>query len=85
MKIIDINGKQRTVKNNIKVITDTRKNVVGQVCHENVNGELVTTKEMSEVEVNEKFVEVTIIGRNREWVEWYPLEKFEGLNSDIIL
>ena len=85
MKIIDINGKERTVKNNLKIIIDKRSNDCGQVFHENIDGELVAKKEMSIVDVEEKFVEATIIGRSREWVEWYPLKQFEEMNPEIKL
>lgn len=83
IEIIDINGKERHVKNNLKIITDTRSNEVGKVFHENIDGELVSQKEMTIVDVEEQFVEATIIGKNREWVEWYPLKLFEEMNPEI--
>ena len=83
MQIIDINGKKRTAKDNLKIIIDKRSNDCGQIFHENIDGELVAKKEMSIVDVEEKFVEVVIIGRNREWIEWYPLKQFEEMNPEI--
>ncbi len=83
MKIIDINNKERIIKDNFKIITDKRSNECGQVFHENIKGELVAKTEISLVDVEEKFVEVTIIGKMREWVEWYPLEAFEKMNPEI--
>ena len=83
MEIIDINGKKRTIKDSYKIITDKRSNECGQIYHENIEGELISKKEISIVEIEEKFVEVTIIGKNRTWIEWYPLKQFEELNPDI--
>ena len=83
MKIIDINGKERNIKDDFKIVTDIRSNEVGKVFHENVDGELVKKTDMKVVDVEEKFVEVIIIGKNRQWVEWYPLEEFEKLNPGI--
>lgn len=84
MKIIDINGTERTIKDNLKIVTHVRKNESGKVFHENIDGELVTKKEMSETEVEEKYVEVEVVGkRGREWKEWYRLEDFEKLNPSI--
>jgi len=81
MKIIDINGTERIIKDNPKIVTHIRKNESGKVFHENIDGELVTKKEMSEIDVEEKYVEVEIIGKSgREWKEWYNLEEFEKLN-----
>lgn len=31
-------------------------------------------------EVTEPYVEVMIVGKNREWVEWWPLKEFEKSN-----
>jgi len=83
--IIDINGKERNIKDNFKVVTYNRKNDVTTNTFENVDGELITTPEVTEVEVDEKYLEVTIIGKNREWTEWYPLGVFEKLNPEFIL
>lgn len=83
MKIIDINGKKRTIQDNIKIIIDSRSNEVGRVFHENVDGELVAKKEVSIVDVEEQFVEVNIIGKTRKWVEWYPLKEFKEMNPEI--
>ena len=83
MEIIDINGKKRNIKDDIKIIIDKRQNNVSKISHENIDGELVATEDVHSVEVEEKFIEVNIIGNNREWVEWYPLEKFEKMNPDI--
>jgi len=85
MQIIDINGTERTIKELPTIITHIRKNEVGKVFHENVDGKLVTKKDMREVEVEEKFIQVIIVGKNREWKEWYPLEKFEKMNPRITL
>ena len=83
MQITDINGKLRTIKDLPKLIIDTRQNEVNKVSYENIDGELATINNPHIVEVNEKFVEVIIIGRNREWVEWYPLQQFEERNPHI--
>ena len=83
MKIIDINGEERTILDNPKIITDIRKNDCGKISHENVDGELKHFNNVTEVTVEEKFVEVTIVGNKRNWVEWYPLEKFEKMNPGI--
>lgn len=83
MNIIDINGKKRTIKDNLKIITDTRTNHVGRISHENIDGELVAINNDHVVEVEEKFVEATIVGENRVWKEWYPLKEFEELNPNI--
>lgn len=83
MLIIDINGKQRNIKDDFKVITDKRVNDCSKIFHENVDGELEAKQEVMIVEAEEQFVEVTIIGRNREWIEWYPLAIFEKMNPDI--
>ena len=85
MKIIDVNGKERTVKDDIKIIIDKKQNDVNQISNENVDGELVAVDNISTVEVETKFVEVNIIGKNSEWREWYPLEQFEEMNPEIRL
>ena len=83
MIIQDINGKQRKVKDNLRVITHNRKNDAVAYKLENIDGELVQTPEILETESDEKFVEVVIIGKNRDWTEWYPLEIFEKMNPEI--
>ncbi|RKZ35506.1 MAG: hypothetical protein DRQ49_19325 [Gammaproteobacteria bacterium] len=85
MLIKDINNKERTVYDDLKIIIDKRSNECGQIFHENVDGELQAMQEVSVVNVEEQFVEYTIIGRNREWIEWCPLKDFERLNPDILL
>jgi len=83
LRIIDINGKHRTVKDNLRVITHNRKNDTVAYKLENIDGELVQTPEILEIESDEKFIEVVVVGKNREWVEWYPLEIFEKMNPEI--
>ena len=53
------------------------------VFHENIDGELVAKKEMSIVDVEEKFVEAIVIGRRGEWIEWYSLKQFQEMNPGI--
>lgn len=38
-----------------------------------VTGEMVPTR----------FVQVTVLGKNREWPNWYPLDVFKEMNPDI--
>lgn len=33
--------------------------------------------------INEKFVEVMIIGENREWIQFYPLTEFKKFNPKV--
>jgi hypothetical protein len=33
----------------------------------------------------EQFVETRVIGKNKNWVEWYPLEAFQSKNPMIML
>jgi len=81
--IIDLNGKQRIIKNNPKIITHTYSNAYIEHVRDVVDGELVDQPKLMEVETDKKFVEVVIIGRNREWVEWYDLEEFEKQNPSV--
>ncbi len=80
MKIIDLNGATRTIKDTPTIVTHVRKNIAVANKYENIDGELVTIEEPNEVEVIEKYAEVIIVGKNREWKEWYKLEDFEKLN-----
>jgi len=83
LTIIDVNGKQRVVKSNLKIVTHDRQNYATEFKNENIDGELVKVPEEVSIETNEKFVEVVVVGKSREWVEWYPLKDFEKHNPDI--
>jgi len=85
MKIIDINGVERTIKDKPEIVTHVRTSVVTANKFENIDGELVTIGEEYKTEVEEKFIQVEIIGKMREWTEWYPLIAFEKMNPDIRL
>lgn len=41
-----------------------------------VNGGIATTKE---------YIEVAIVGKTRNWTEWYPLEQFVVKNPDAVI
>jgi len=41
-----------------------------------VNGGIATTKE---------YIEVAIVGKTRNWIEWYPLEHFVVKNPDAVI
>ena len=83
MIIKDVNGKERTIQDNLKVVSYNRKNDVTAFTPTNIEGELVQVPEVLEVESDERFVEVEIIGKRRKWTEWYPLEIFERMNPEI--
>jgi len=85
MKVIDINGKEREIKDDFKIVEHNRTNDSVAIMQENIDGELVKTGEHQITEVIEKFVEVTVIGKSREWTEWYQLEIFEKNNPNIKL
>lgn len=81
MKIIDINGTERNIKDVPVIVTHVRTNLAVANKFENIDGELVTIEEPLEVDVEEKYAQVMIIGKNlREWQEWYPLPLFKELN-----
>lgn len=84
MKIIDINKKEREVKS-IKIITHKRSNDLISYKQENIDGELKFLGEQQIVDSEEKFVEAIILGKNTEWIEWYPLELFEKMNPTVEL
>jgi len=83
MIIKDINGKERIVQDNLKVVSYNRKNDATAFTPTNIDGELVQVPEILEIESDENFVEVEIIGKRRRWTEWYPLEIFERMNPGI--
>jgi len=83
LTIIDVNGKQRVVKSNLKIVTHNRQNCAIEFKNENIDGELVKVPEEVNIETDEKFIEVVIVGKSREWVEWYPLKDFERHNPSI--
>lgn len=83
MIIKDINGVERTIKDNLKVVSHNRKNDAIAYKPENIDGELVQVPQLFEIESDENFIEVVIIGKRREWTEWYPLELFEKMNPGI--
>jgi hypothetical protein len=69
VKIIDINGNEREVKNITKV---------EHARYSSLDGE-----DYNEVD-NVPYVEVIIVGKfGREWVEWYPLEEFKKKNPKV--
>jgi hypothetical protein len=69
IKIIDINGNEREVKNITKV---------EHARYSSLDGE-----DYKEVD-NVPYVEVIIIGKSgREWVEWYSLEEFKKRNLKV--
>jgi len=78
--IIDINGKERRIKDNVKVIDHVLNSDCLVVKKENDQGELIEVKEKMETEKTEKFVEVEIEGKKRTWKEWYPLKDFKQFN-----
>ena len=80
MKIIDVNGVERTIKESPNIVTHVRTSVATANTFENVDGELVTIGKDHKTEVEDKFVQVEIIGKMREWTEWYPLRFFEKMN-----
>jgi len=41
-----------------------------------VNGGIATTKE---------YIEVAIVGKTRNWTEWYTLEQFAVKNPDVVI
>lgn len=86
MKIIDINGKEREASS-LKIVTHNRSTDSFIVRHENVEGELLETREKQIAEVDEDYVEAVIQADNsdRFWTEWYPREKFEQLNPEVKL
>lgn len=67
-KIIDCNGKERNAKS-VKVIQHEFRNALTDSDNE-VLGEL-------------EYAEVVIIGKSREWTEWYPLDEFREKNPDL--
>jgi len=80
MKIIDINGKERNIQDDIKIISHK----VNSTCIE-VKNKSVGKKKNVVTEKIEKFVEVVILGKRSNWIEWYPLKEFEKLNLGIEL
>jgi len=82
MKIIDVNGKEREAKD-LEIVTHNRSNSVTVVKKENIDGELVDVSEDKIVDVEEKYMKVTIVGNKSNWTEWYPLKKFEELNPEV--
>jgi phosphosulfolactate phosphohydrolase-like enzyme len=70
MKIIDLNNVERIIKDCPVIVSHTRKNSVVANKFENIDGELVTVGEQKEVETEEKYAQVPVIGKQgREWVE----------------
>lgn len=67
MIITDTEGKERRIKDDLKVVV-----------HNNMNA--LNPEEIAE---QIEYVEVTIIGKNRQWKNWYPLDEFKRLNPDI--
>ena len=69
IKIIDINGNEREVKNITKV---------EHARYSSLDGE-----DYKEVD-NVPYVEVIIVGKSgREWIEWYSLEDFKKKNPEV--
>lgn len=82
MIIKDVNGYEKTIKD-IKEVTYNRTNDSIAYTKENIDGELVTIGNKQITETVEKYVEVTVQGKNREWVEWYKMEKFIEMNPGV--
>ncbi|NOR85397.1 hypothetical protein GQ473_04710 [archaeon] len=81
---IDINNTARNAEY-LKIITCSRSDNSTIVKYDNVDGELIEVNVEQIAETEESFVEAEIIGRNNNWIEWYPLEQFEKLNPTIEL
>lgn len=84
MKIIDINEIPREVES-LKIVTHARTAESFQLVSENVDGELVTTKQKNETEVKEDYVEATFLRNGNIRFEWYPRGIFEELNPGVVL
>ena len=85
MNIIDINGVKREIQSKPIIVTHSRTDVTTVDEFENVDGELVITTKPLKTEVEEKYAEVTITGKVRNWVEWYPLSIFKKMNPKVKL
>ena len=49
--------------------------VISHEVQDAITGEMIPTR----------FVQVTVLGKNREWPNWYPLDVFKEMNPDIRL
>ncbi len=82
MIIKDGNGYEKNIKS-IKEVSFNRKNDSIIFTKENINGELVTVGKNQTTETTERYVEVTVKGKNREWIEWYKMAQFKKLNPGV--